>query len=445
MEEIELIEPEIEYAAEIWDFRQEILAWDADREDQFAGCLSLDVSSSAEEWIKICELRKKEETCAQTGTAVPSHMYLAVRKNDNRVIGMIDLRHHINHPVLGTWGGHCGYSVRPSERGRGYAGEMLRLNIQNAKAFGISRLLITCDVRNKASEKVILANGGIYEKTIEIDSRQIKRYWIVTEGQIHYEGVFPAFRKNGELYFRASLTFRRKHISLGSFAAPEDAHAAFLEGKQVLADPDCVPERYDSDGLLPFEKWVCLANFRDNGIYLRNPIYVGKKIFYYYLSPSQVLKFDPDDLFYYSSHKIMRRGGHYFVADYGLQISIASRYGIRPYAREGKDFLFINGDPTDFRRENLKVFTVYRGITVERKKGRPLYTVRIHVKGNLIVGRYDDETEAAIAYNKAADTLRANGLKRNYVTNYIDGLSPSHYAEIYASLKISPKIYSCRP
>lgn len=444
MDEIRLVEPETKYADEIWAFRREIFDHDAGQKDRFAGCLSLDVCNSAEDWIKICELRKSGKTCAQTGTSVPSHMYLAIRLRDDRLVGMIDLRHHIDHPILGMWGGHCGYSVRPSERGKGYAAEMLRLNLQNARALGIPRLLITCDTRNKASERTILANGGIYEKTIEVEGCQIKRYWITISCQMRYEGVFPACKKNGEPYFRASLTFRRKHISLGSFATAEDAHAAYLEGKQVLSDPACVPERYRSGGLLPFEKWVCLANFRDNGLYLRNPIYVGKKLFYYYLSPSHVLKFDPDDLFYYSSHKIMCRGGHYFVADYGLQVSIASRYGIRSYAREGKDYLFINGDPTDFRRENLKILTVYRGITLEQKKGRPLYTVRIHVRGNVLVGRYPDETEAAVAYNKAADTLRANGLKRNFITNYIEGLSPSRYAELYASVKISPRILSYR-
>jgi len=178
MEQIELMEPNSNYADDIWAFRQEILECDAENEDQFAGCMSLDVSKSAEEWIKICELRKSEETCGGTGTAVPSHMYLAVRMSDNRIVGVIDLRHHINHPILGTWGGHCGYSVRPSERGKGYAKEMLRLNIQNAKALGIPKLLITCDVSNEASERTILSNGGVYEKTIEVDGSKMKRYWI---------------------------------------------------------------------------------------------------------------------------------------------------------------------------------------------------------------------------------------------------------------------------
>ncbi|MBE5931444.1 MAG: GNAT family N-acetyltransferase [Lachnospiraceae bacterium] len=178
MEQIELIEVQMKYADDIWKFRQEILECDADNEDRFAGCLSLDESESAKEWITICEQRKSEETCEKIGTAVPSHTYLAVRKNDDRVVGVIDLRHHINHPILGTWGGHCGYSVRPSERGKGYAKEMLRLNIQKAKAMGIDRLLVTCDVRNEASEKIILANGGVFEKTIAVDGCEMKRYWI---------------------------------------------------------------------------------------------------------------------------------------------------------------------------------------------------------------------------------------------------------------------------
>ena len=178
MEQIELVEVQMKYAADIWSFRQEILEYDAENEDQFAGCLSLDESKSSEEWIRVCQLRKSEDTCCEAGTAVPSHTYLAVRKSDDRVVGVIDLRHHINHPILETWGGHCGYSVRPSERGKGYAKEMLRLNIQNAKAMGIEKLLVTCDVRNEASEKTILANGGVYEKTIDVDDCKMKRYWI---------------------------------------------------------------------------------------------------------------------------------------------------------------------------------------------------------------------------------------------------------------------------
>lgn len=258
------------------------------------------------------------------------------------------------------------------------------------------------------------------------------------------EGVFPAVRKNGEPYYRASLTYRRRHISLGSFSTPEKAHDAYREGRRLL-DGSVPLKDYTAGSPLAFDKWVCLINFRDNGLYFGTPIYVGARMFTYYLSPSLALKFDPDDLFYYSSHRILRRGGHYFVADYGMQVSIAGRYGIMPYARQGLDYRFINGDSTDFRRENLEILNVYRGVTPELKNGQYFYTVRIHVKGNYLVGRYPDRLEAAIAYNKAIDVLRKNGVSKNYTPNYIEGLSPSRYAEIYSSVKISPRLYRYRP
>lgn len=173
------IEPKMKFVDEIGGFRQEILDYDAGNKNQFASCISLNTSVSAEEWITICELRKCKETCDKVGTTVSLHMYLAVRKNDYKVVGIIDIRHHINHPILATWGGYCGYSVRSSEQGKGYFKEILRLNIQNAKVLGIPKLLITCNDENEASEKTILANNGVYEKTIEIDGRKMKRYWIM--------------------------------------------------------------------------------------------------------------------------------------------------------------------------------------------------------------------------------------------------------------------------
>ena len=61
---------------------------------------------------------------------------------------------------------------------KGYGKEMLRLNIQNARKLGIEKMLVTCNADNLASEKTILANGGVFEKTIDVDGAQMKRYWI---------------------------------------------------------------------------------------------------------------------------------------------------------------------------------------------------------------------------------------------------------------------------
>lgn len=256
-----------------------------------------------------------------------------------------------------------------------------------------------------------------------------------------YKGVFRAVKKDGTVYYRASLTYHGKHISLGSYPEASDAHLAYTEGIRLTGDSSVTLQSYEQSSPLPFEKWVCLINFRDNGIYLGNPIYMGQQLFYYYLSPHHVLKFDLEDLFYYSSHKIMRRGNHYFVADYGMQITLTSRYGIQSYAVPGTDYCFRNSDPTDFRRENLEIHNIYHGVRkTTTKNGQYVYTVRIHIRGNYLVGRYATETEAAIAYNKAIDILRSKGVTNNFSQNYVEGIAPSRYAEIYSSLTIAPGI-----
>ncbi|MBR1854598.1 MAG: hypothetical protein IJ794_15890 [Lachnospiraceae bacterium] len=236
------------------------------------------------------------------------------------------------------------------------------------------------------------------------------------------------------------MTYRRKHISLGSFSCEADAHLAYLEGQRLSTDPQVTLIQYTEQSPLAFEKWVSLINFRDNGIYFGTPIYMGQKLFYYHLSPTKTLKFDMDDLFYFSSHKIMCRGNHYFVADYGMQVNLITRYGIKNYAVEGRDFRFLNGDPTDFRRENLEILNIYHGVQKTTKNGQPVFAARIHIRGKVLIGRYTSAEEAAIAYNKAIDILKKNGCDKAFTPNYIEGMSPSRYADLYTKLEISPRI-----
>lgn len=257
-------------------------------------------------------------------------------------------------------------------------------------------------------------------------------------------GVYTAKRKDGAVYYRASLTYRNKHISLGSYDNSRDAHRAYVLAGSLLEDPSVSLGHYREDSVLTFSKWVSLLNFRDNSIYFATPIYIRPRFFYYLFSLSDFFIFDLEDLFYYSSHRISRRGGHYFVADYGMQVNIMSRYGIRNYAVEGRDYRFINGNNQDMRYENIEIINRYNGVTAVTINGATRYQARIHVRGNLNVGTYDTETEAAVAYNKAIDQLKKAGINKAYTPNYMEGMSPAAYADLYNAVKISPGIRNCR-
>ena len=136
----------------------------------------------------------------------------------------------------------------------------------------------------------------------------------------------------------------------------------------------------------------------------------------------------------------MRRGGHLFVADYGMQVNILSRYGIKDYAVQDRDYYFANGDSQDFRYGNIIIVNPYHGVSHFIKNGRDYYKVKIHINGDYVVGTYKSQDEAAIAYNKAVDILRSKGLTKNFPENYPENLSAISYASIYNAVKISAKI-----
>ncbi len=303
-------------------------------------------------------------------------------------------------------------------------------------------------------KKVIQEEIAAQEQIDILEERALQEQTATYKGTIVPEkptpscpsGVFPAHKKDGTPYYRSSITYRGKHISLGSYQNAHTAHSVYLLASRLLNEKNtplagCTVDDHPSlGGELPFEKWVCLLNFRDNGIYCHTPIYLQNRFFLYYLAPSTPLKFDADDLFYYMRRKIMQRGGHLFVSDYGMQVSILSRYGIHSHAVAGRDYRFVNGDPLDYRYSNIEIINHYHGVTKRLHRGHDIFTARIHINGNYLVGRYLSEAEAAIAYNKAADYLNRKGFTKNYPRNYIEELSEREYAKLYAAIRIGRKI-----
>ncbi len=173
MEEFILTRPTSEYASQIVEYRQEFL----DAGDSMDGCGPLRRFENPEEYIQVC--RDYEDPEKVPSHLVPATQFFFIRKSDNRLVGMIQVRQRFND-FLEKYAGHIGYSVRPSERRKGYAKMMLKMTLPFCRAIGIDNVLIACIDGNIGSEKTILANGGVYESTVHEpkSGRDLKRFWI---------------------------------------------------------------------------------------------------------------------------------------------------------------------------------------------------------------------------------------------------------------------------
>jgi predicted acetyltransferase len=111
---------------------------------------------------------------------VPASLLLLME--DDRLLGVSSLRHELNEYLLNI-GGHIGYCIRPSARGRGYMKRFLPLVLAEAARRGINPALISCGRSNIASERVIRSAGGVFEdeRSDAEDGKTVKRFWVATK------------------------------------------------------------------------------------------------------------------------------------------------------------------------------------------------------------------------------------------------------------------------
>lgn len=110
---------------------------------------------------------------------MPATTLLLIRKEDKKILGTFDIRHTLND-YLFNFGGHIGYSIRPSERQKGYAKQGLMQTLEYCRSeLNLREVLLICLADNVASKKTIEACGGIFEKEfIDDDGLKNLRYWI---------------------------------------------------------------------------------------------------------------------------------------------------------------------------------------------------------------------------------------------------------------------------
>lgn len=96
----------------------------------------------------------------------------------DKIVGAVNIRYALND-YLNKKGGHVGYGVRKSERGKGYATKLLHYAVKNLNNEGVNSVLVTCDESNGASAKVIINNNGVEDEPYKSDKQEkVRRFWI---------------------------------------------------------------------------------------------------------------------------------------------------------------------------------------------------------------------------------------------------------------------------
>ena len=131
-----------------------------------------------EEWLDDV-IKCQEKEYAESKTLVPGTTFFTIRESDNKIIGMVNLRHYLND-YLKNIGGHIGYGIRPTERRKGYAKIQLYLALIKAQKLGIDKVMVDCVNTNTGSEKTIIALGGVFDREVYENNKNVtlNNYWI---------------------------------------------------------------------------------------------------------------------------------------------------------------------------------------------------------------------------------------------------------------------------
>ncbi|WP_404405881.1 GNAT family N-acetyltransferase [Jeotgalibacillus malaysiensis] len=171
MESVQLVRPDrVREEA----YQEYIKEWEAS-EEEIIPHASMPKGKKYNEQV---EAWKKEEQ----GIGIPegwvSGSLFFLVNSEEKVLGAVHIRHKLTEPLFER-GGHIGYGIRPSERKKGYAKEILKLSLEEARKLGIEEVLVTCDDDNPASYKTIEANGGFRDpQDAEENGILVRRYWI---------------------------------------------------------------------------------------------------------------------------------------------------------------------------------------------------------------------------------------------------------------------------
>ena len=173
MRDLVLVEVSKKYEEQAMAYRQEYIDYGETIINGSSGFINYE---NYDEWLKRIEVEKYKKASMED---TPATTYFTIRKQDSKIIGSIQLRHHLTEELKKD-GGNIGYGICPSERHNGYGTMQLALLLLVAKALHIPKVMISCDKSNYGSAKVAMNNGGVLSgEGFDEDTRSVTEiYWI---------------------------------------------------------------------------------------------------------------------------------------------------------------------------------------------------------------------------------------------------------------------------
>lgn len=196
MEKLKHVKPSKEYEQEALEYINEFYEYNSDINGTGGLQRYLD---NYDGWLEKLE---EDRTRIPNEEKVPAETYFLVRENDNKIVGMINIRLTLNEN-LKKFGGHIGYSIRPTERKKGYNKVNLYLGLLCCKEYGISEVLMDCDKSNLGSAKTMQALGGKLIREYYDDTYAhciVQDYIINVEEAIEkYSSIYEPFIINDDI------------------------------------------------------------------------------------------------------------------------------------------------------------------------------------------------------------------------------------------------------
>lgn len=173
MEKFELVKPSIEDEKQAVEYIEEHIKY----QSPVNGVGGLDkYLTHYGDWIEKLEKDRKQEISSET---VPAETFFLVRKSDNKIVGMVNIRLALNEKLRNSVG-NIGYSIRPTERRKGYNKINLYLALLECKKQEIKQVMLNCTKTNLGSAKTIQALNGKLEREYYDEKHQCIQqvYWI---------------------------------------------------------------------------------------------------------------------------------------------------------------------------------------------------------------------------------------------------------------------------